>query len=363
MKLTADKYYDDYKLMDLRVVSTLGLTDDDLKAIRELDGVKESRGAYSIDAIAKDGEKEIALRIHDFVEEDQINAPRLLEGRLPEKEDECVIESANQNTLDVDIGAKINLSSGKTEALEEDLKNTEFTVVGFIQSPEYLSFEKGSTDVGSGQLRDFIMIPQENFKMDVYTDIYIAVEDTKELNSYEDEYFDKIKPVEDRVEGIASGRERARYDEIYDEAKEELEDGKKEYQDAREEVKEELDKALKEIKDGKKEIEDGEKELSESEEEFYTAIRDGEKEIEDAERKLDRGEADYQKGLKEYNREKAKAEKQFKDAEIELKKAEEGIVTLKTNIKKIESALENPELPEDTKKELEKQLRDLESML
>lgn len=363
MKLTADKYYDDYNFMDIRILSTLGITEDDVDAVEKIEGVERARGSYFLDVIAENGEREIALRIHDFVDKDQVNAPRVIEGRLPENEKECVIELGNQNILDIEIGSTLKLNSGKDEDLEEDLKNTEFEVVGYIQSPNYLSFEKGSTDVGSGQLRDFIMIPRSNFKMEAFTDMYITVEDVKSLNSYNDEYFDRVEPVEDRIEAIASEREDIRYDEIYDEAKEEIEDGREEYEEEKKKAEEELDKARNELDEARAEIEDGEKELQENEEEFYSAIQEGEDELAKSEKELDKGEAEYQEGLKEYREEKKKAEKEFTKAEEDLKEAEEGIETLKENISKIESNLENPELPEEQKQELEEQKAELESTL
>ncbi len=363
MKFTADKYYDDYNLMDLRIVSNLGLTGNDVKEIEKIDGVEDVRGAYSLDAIAENGDKEIVLRIHDFVDRDQINSARLLKGRFPEKLNECVIEVENENLLKTEIGSKIKLSSGKKEDLEEDLKNTEFTVVGFIQSPNYLSFEKGSTSIGNGQLQDYIMIPQENFKMEVFTDIFVNVKGAKALNSYNDEYFDQIKPVEDKIKDISKLREDTRYEEIYDEAREELDEAREKYDEEKLKAEEELDKALKELEDGKKELEDGQRELEENEDKFYTAIENGKKEIADAEKKLRDGEEEYKKGLKQFNESKSLAQKEFEKAEKELKLAEEGIATLKDNINKIENALNNPEIPEEQKKELETQLEDLQSTL
>ena len=363
MKLTADKYYDDYNFMDLRVVSNLGLTEDDVKAIQKIDGVEEVRGAYTIDAIAEDGDKEIVLRIHDFTGKEGINSARLIDGRFPEKIDECIIEVENENLLEAKIGSKIKLSSGKKEALKEKLKNTEFTVVGFIQSPNYLSFEKGSTNIGNGQLKDYIMIPQENFKMDVFTDIFVTIEEAKSLNSYKDEYFDRIKPVEKRIKSISKERQEIRYKEIYDEARKELDEGRKEYEEEKEKAEKELDKALKEIEDGKIELEDGEKELKKNENKFYAAIKSGKSEITSAEKKIKDGEAEYQKGLKQFNENKNVAEKEFQNAEKDLNGAKDGIVTLKENISQLELVLKNPELPEERKVDLQRQLTGLKATL
>lgn len=363
MKFTADKYYDDYNLMDLRIVSNLGLTNEDVDEIKKIEGVKEVSGAYTLDALAKAGEKEIALRVHSFKDKDGINTARLLKGRFPEKEDECIIEVENQNLLKVEIGSKIKLVSGKKEALEESLRNTEFTVVGFIQSPYYLSFEKGSTNIGNGQLRDFIMIQEENFKTDIFTDIFVGVEGAKELNSYKDEYFDVVNPVEKRIKAISKERQEIRYKEIYTEVKEELDKGRREYEEEESKAQRELDKALEKIEEGRIEIEDGEKELKRNENKFYTAIKNGKVEIENAEKKIKNGEAQYQKGLKEFNENKEQAQPQFQKAEKDLNKAKSAIALLEGNISQIEIALKNPELPEEEKINLESQLKELKTTL
>lgn len=360
MKYTADKYYDDYNLMDVRIVSTLGLTEDDLKEIDKVKGVKESFETYTIDALAEYKEREVVLRVHGFLSDEQINGVKLLEGRLPEKLNECIIEAGKENFLKVPIGSKIKLFSGKEDPISDSLKNTEFTVVGAVQTPYYLSFEKGSSNIGNGQVRDFIMIPQENFKLDVYTDIFVTIEGAKELNSYNDEYFDVINPISDKIKEIAKDREKIRYNEILSESEDKIAKGKKEYFDEKAKAEEKLMKALKEIEDAKKEIANGEKEFKDNEREFNLSIREGKEKITKAEKELLRGEEDYQKGLKDFNGKKAFAEEGFKKAEEEIKKGEESITLLERKISQINLALENPEL---SKAEKEKLSIDLQTTL
>lgn len=203
MKNTADKYYDDYNLMDIRVVSNLGLTDNDLKEIGKVEGVDEVFGTYSIDALSVYDEKEVVLRVHGLPSNNNINSVNLVEGRLPDKPKECVIEKGKKDSITVPLGYTIKLYSGKDELLTDNLKNTEYKVVGMVQTPYYLSFEKGSSDIGNGKVRNFIMIPQENFKSNIFTEIFATVKDTKEINSYRDEYFDVVNKVTDRIKNLA----------------------------------------------------------------------------------------------------------------------------------------------------------------
>ncbi len=223
MKSTADKYYDDYNLMDIRVVSNLGLTEDDLEAISKVEGVEDVFGTYNIDVLAMYGEKEEVLRVHGFSSDHSINSVNLIDGRLPEKIDECVIEVGKNDTTTVPLGSTIKLSSGKDEPLTDTLKNIEYKVVGYVQTPYYLSFEKGSSNIGNGRVRSFIMIPQENFKLEVFTEIFATVKGVKELNSYNDEYFDVVDKVTDDIKDMAKVRENLRYEELYAEAKAGLE--------------------------------------------------------------------------------------------------------------------------------------------
>ncbi|WIV10473.1 FtsX-like permease family protein [Proteiniborus sp. MB09-C3] len=357
MEYTADKYYDDYNLMDLRIVSTLGLTEEDLNEVSKISGVKESLGTYIIDALTQYKESEVVVRLHGFSSKDQINGMRLLEGRLPERSDECLVEAGKENYLNVPIGSKINLYSGKEDPLSDSLENTEFTVVGAIQSPYYLSFEKGSSDIGSGKVRDFILIPQENFKLDVYTDIFVIVDGAKELNSYKDEYFDVVNIVEEKIKDISKDREKIRYEGILEEAQDELEKGKKEYFEEKAKADEKLNEASNEIEDAKKEIENGDKKLKDNEELFNKSIRKGKEKIADAENELTKGEEEYEKGLKAFNENKTLANEGFKKANEEIKQGEESIVLLEGNISQITAALENPLLPSEEREKLTVELQ------
>lgn len=363
MKKTADKYYDDYNLMDIRIVSTLGLTEDDLKEIEKVEGIEQSLGSYTIDVLAELDEQEVVLRVHQLPEEDDINNIRLIEGRLPEKPWECVMEKGKIGEFTLSLGSIIRLESGKEEPLSDYLEYTEYEVVGLVQTPYYLSFQKGSTNIGTGQVRSFIMIPKENFKLDYYTDIYLTVRGAKELNSYDDEYFDIIDPVTAQLEELAKEREVIRYEEVIGEAEEELEKGKKEYLDKKEEVEKELADALKEIEDGKKEIAKGQRELEAKEREFYRSIKEGKEKLAKAEEDLQRGEEEYSLVLRSFEENKKLAEEGFRKAEEEIKKAEEGMVELENSIAQINMALENPLLPLEEKEKLVIELQSLTEML
>lgn len=363
MKFTADKYYDDYNLMDIRLVSTLGLTEDDLLEISKISNIEDIFATYTIDALAKYEENEVVLRVHGLPSDSGINNMQLVEGRLPEKSGECVIEEGKNNSFSVPIGSTIKLFSGKDSLLSDNLKNTEYKVVGTVQTPYYLSFQKGSSDIGNGVVQNFIMIPQENFKLEVYTDIYLTIEGARELNSYGDEYFDVIDKVTDEIKDLAKDRETIRYEDILSEGKEKLEKGKKEYFEEKEKVELELEEALKEIEDARIEIDNGEEKLIKEEREFKLTIQDGKEKIYRAEKELLDGEVEYENGLKIFNEQKALAMDSFKNAEDEIKKGEAGISQLEESIAQINSALENSLLQGEQREKLSTDLLAATGML
>lgn len=363
MKNTADKYYDDYKLMDIRVVSTLGLTEEDLDEINKIQGIEESLATYSLDALAMLNDRETVIRVHSYISPNQINGMRLLEGRYPERANECLVEVIDENFVSLPLGERISLYLPKDDDLGEDLENTEFTVVGRVQVPYYLSFEKGNSPIGNGKVGTYIIVPQENFKLDAYTDIYLTVQGAREYNSYRDEYFDLINPILADLEDLAEIREEARYDEIVDEARKELEDGKKEYFEGKAEAEEKLADALKELEDAEKEIADGERELEKKEKDFHRTIKEAKEELAKAEADLTEGEKELEKGIVDFNNKKLQAEEEFKLAEAELKKGEDAIILLEDQISQLNTALENPYLPEEQKISLSMELMRAEAIL
>lgn len=363
MKYTADKYYDDYNLMDIRILSTLGLTEKDLAAIDKIEGIKDTFATYTIDALAKFNDTEAVLRVHGITSDNKINDVKLVAGRLPEKPNECVIEEGKNSFIDVSIGSTIKLFSGKEEPLTDKLKNTEYKIVGTVQTPYYLSFEKGNSNIGNGQIRNFIMIPQENFKLEVYTDIFATVDGVIELNSYKDEYFHMVDKVTDEIKILAKDREVIRHEEILSEGKKELEKGKNEYFEEKEKAEEKLEEALRDIEKAKADIASGERKLNKAEKDFNISITDAKEKIADGEKELLDGESEYEKGLKSFNESKILAERNFKKAEEEIKKGEEGIVQLEGSIEQINVALKNPQLPEDQIQKLNIDLQTAMAML
>jgi len=364
MRYTADNYYDEYNLMDIRVVSTLGLTDDDLDEIERKSGVEDVNAAFVIDALVKIRGTESPFKIYSLPMEGDINNVNLVEGRLPRRDNEAVVEIGKQDFLNLPLGSTVWLSSGKdNKDIRDDLNNTAYKIVGKVQTPYYLSFEKGSTDIGNGNIRSFLMIPKDNFKAEVYTDIYVTVNGAKELNSYNDEYMDLIEPVVKDIENIKQRREKARYNELHNAATKELDDGKERYFNERNNAKAKLEKARIQIDDAKKEIIRAKEKIDREEKVFSKTIRDAKTKLNIAERELIENEKEYANGLATFNREKNAAKSSIKDAEANITKGEEGIKQLKKQLYEVEQAIKNPLLPAYMKEELKKNKVYLEGLL
>lgn len=211
MKNSTDHYYDNYNMSDLRLLSSIGFNGDDINAIREVQGVKGLYPAYSQDAVIRKDSIETAVHIMsvpvntDRDNKDYINQLRIKEGRLPEKNGECVVRY--EDTRDnFSIGDTIKLSSGTQDDINDSLKDSEYTVVGTVYTPYYVSYDLGTTNVGSGRINYLMYITEDEFMSDYFNEMFVTVDGAKELDTYGTEYKDLIKETADRIDNISQSR-------------------------------------------------------------------------------------------------------------------------------------------------------------
>ena len=321
MRATADAYYDDTRFFDVRLVSTFGFTDDDVEAIRATEGVESVMAGYSADLLVRMGEKDVVTRLHslpsDLSEdnEEYLNRPTLKEGRMPENPGECVVSVGGaDDATGLAIGDTVTI--GDTDgSLGDTLARSEFTVVGFVESSYYLSMSLGTSTVGSGTLGRYLYVLEDDFSQEYYTDLYLSVEGSRELDTFSGAYEELVQPVLDSLEDLAGVRAEIRYGEIRDEAEETLADAEQTYEEEKAKAEKELDDAYQELLDGEQELEDAEQELLDGEQELEDAKReledarteladgrqellDGQAEYEDGVRQLEEGKADYEDGVR-----------------------------------------------------------------
>lgn len=287
MRYSGDAYYDESSLMDIKVVGTMGLTSDDVSSIESIDGIESAEGAWSTDVMCGEGQKQKVLHIESI--NDTVNKLDVQEGRLPEKSGEIFLDSTFASSNEYKVGDKVAL---REEGDSPVLVTTEYTVVGTGRSPLYISFNRGNTTLGTGEVNGFGYVLPEDFDQEIYTQIYVTVHGAKGLTSYTDGYENLIAKIKDRVENIADDRCQIRLasvkadaQEEIDDAQKKLDDGKKEADEKLADAKEELDKGEKDLEDGRQEYEDGKSQL----EDAKTELADGKKQLEDAKTELTDG--------------------------------------------------------------------------
>lgn len=294
MKITADNYYDSHDLFDLRVMSTFGLTEGDLQAISEVEGVDHVSASKYTDLTLSYNGHDYNTRVYSLGENNDMNRIDLTGGRMPQADNECILNS-NKLREGMEIGGKVVMSDS-TGAEEFPLKYTEYTIVGTFDTPMYVSAtQRGSTTIGNGSLQAFMYVNESNFTQEVYTEIYVQSDRMKGVQSYSDEYEQFRDELEDKLEELGIDRSEIRYDEVIGEAKQEIADGERELEEGRTDGQKELDDAKAKLDDAAQQIADGEKELADAKAE----LDDGQSQIDDARQTLYDAKAEIDEGWAE----------------------------------------------------------------
>lgn len=344
MKLTADAQFDESRLMDLRVLGTMGITDKDVSAVKEISGVSVAEPSYSVDTICKLNETEKVLKV--MAATDHLNQIKVTEGRMPEKNGECLIDSYVVEHSDIKVGDTITLSSGTDDDIGDTLKESTLKVVGVGDSSYYLSRDRGTATIGNGQISGFAVVPKENFKLDVYTDLYLSVKGAAKETAYTDEYDDMVEKVEKKIKDISGERCKARQEEIKNEARKKVKKAENKY-------KKEKKKADKKLAKAKKKLDNAEDKIS-----------SGKKEIKSQEAKISDGKKQIKKGWNSYNdgrKQLAKAEKEIKANEKQLSKAEKQLSQAKEQLKQqMQQAGAMGQIPPEMQKKFEQAGKELD---
>ena len=326
MRYSGDAYYDESSLMDIKVVGTMGLTSDDVSSIESIDGIESAEGAWSTDVTCGEGQKQKVLHIESI--NDTVNKLDVQEGRLPEKSGEIFLDSTFASTNEYKVGDKVALREDGDSPL---LVTTEYTVVGTGRSPLYISFNRGNTTLGTGEVNGFGYVLPEDFDQEIYTQIYVTVHGAKGLTSYTDGYENLIAKIKGRVENIADDRCQIRLAAVKADAQEEindaqkkLDDGKKEADEKLADAKEELDKGEKDLEDGRQEYEDGKSQL----EDAKTELADGKKQLEDAKTEL----ADGKTQLEDAKAQLADGKSQLESAKSQLSSSKSQLDTARSQL-------------------------------
>ncbi|WP_461812250.1 FtsX-like permease family protein [Faecalimonas sp.] len=375
MRLSADEYFDTHHLADIKVISTLGLTKKDIEAIRKVDGVKNVEYGYSTDAICrlKDSEKVV----HIMSNLSTLNQVDVLEGRMPQKENECFMDIDFMKKSGYKIGDSIKLESGTGKDLNETLKNSNYKIVGTGSSPCYISFERGSSMIGTGEVSGFIVVLPQTFSTKVYTECLIEVDGAREEIAFTKEYDSKVKKVKKKVEEIETLQCQQRKKEIITEAQDKVSKAEKELQKEKETAIEKLNAVQKKISDGERQLINGKKQLREGKENIAAA----KKTISKKETEFLGAKKQYKTGMNQLQQGKKTLEEKEKEFQKQYNEACQGTKTLQGTIQTLEKSLVsqknqyistqkeiaglNPSIPEEKEQieALEKQLEIFESAI
>ncbi|MEY8562596.1 FtsX-like permease family protein [Eggerthellaceae bacterium 3-80] len=325
MNEAADEYFDGTHLMDIRVVSTLGLTDADIKALREVEGVAAVMPAYETDVIATIGSDEYATRVHSLPDAartsqqfsnaavssddpDYLNRLVLLEGSWPTNPGECVIQKELPVNANIALGDVIELTfdassdnnSDSEDELEQDLGDpllqSSYKVVGFVSAPYYATTTPlGKTDLGTGTIQEFMYVPESDFSSDYpYTEAFIEVKGASDEFATSEGYTACVQAVLDKIEALAPEREQARVDELKEDAQKTLDERKRDFEekkaDATEKLdnaKDQLDEASETLESSKRELESARREYDRGVAELKTKRSDVQAQLDDAQEEID----------------------------------------------------------------------------
>ena len=302
MRYSGDAYFDDKNMMDIEVISTLGLTEDDLHAIEDVDGVAAVEGSYSVDVLCSEGDNQIAVHVMSLMP--TMNQVQLEAGRLPEAENECAVDVDYLDESSLEIGDEITFSSGSDDDITDTLKTDTFTITGAVSSPNYIAFQRGSTTIGNGTVTAYIVVPADSFSLDVYTEIYAQVDGAKEMTAFTDEYDERIQQVMDAIEAIKAEREQIRYEEIVEEANEALADARQQVSDAETELEDGKAQAEAELADARKQLEDAQAEVDSGRQEIEASreqLESSRRQLEDSQTQVDQGQEELNNNIDALN--------------------------------------------------------------
>lgn len=316
MRYSGDAYFDNKNMMDLRIISTMGLTEDDVKAASKAEGIGHVEGRYSVDALLADGDNQIVVHVMSMLP--TMNEIQLEDGRLPNKENECVVDVDYMEKSKLKIGDTITFSSGTDAEVTDSLKTDTFRITGTVSSPEYIAFQRGSTTIGNGSVRAFVYVQEESFAMDVYTEICIQAAGAKELTAFTSEYEDTVAKAKENIEKIKEQRQKARYTEIVDEAngkiaeaeaevtdaQTKLENGKAEAAAKLADARQKLENAQAQIDSGKVQLENSKAEVAATEQ----TLAQKQTEVQNGTAALDQGIVQLNQQIEQLNAVKAQYE-------------------------------------------------------
>ena len=353
---TIDQYYKESQVYDIKILSTLGLTNDDIDAISEIDEIENTVGTYETEGKIEIDNKEIITKIMSV---EKLNKPILLQGNLPKTQNECVVEDSFLTANHKSIGDTIEVEAEKTKNDEgeevEYLNKNILKIVGTVKSPLYISRDRGTSSLGSGKIDYYIYVPKENIKAnEIYTNIYIKLKNSENYTTSSEKYEEYIAEVKEKIEAIKEEREKARHDKLVDIATRKVKEAEEKLNENKQNAQQQIEEAKQEIENGKNKIEKAEVKLNSSKKEADTKFKSAYNQIQMAKESIFQNET-------QLNQKEQEAGQQITELEIKKQELQTQFDTIENNLTQLETQYnqikDNPNISEEQKQMLENKIQ------
>ena len=353
---TIDQYYKESQVYDIKILSTLGLTNDDIDALSEIDEIENTVGTYETEGKIEIDNKEIITKIMSV---EKLNKPILLQGNFPKTQNECVVEDSFLTSNHKSIGDTIEVEAEKTKNDEgeevEYLNKNILKIVGTVKSPLYISRDRGTSSLGSGKIDYYIYVPKENIKAnEIYTNIYIKLKNSENYTTSSEKYEEYIAEVKEKIEAIKEEREKARHDKLVDIATRKVKEAEEKLNENKQNAQQQIEKAKQEIENGKNKIEKAEVKLNSSKKEADTKFKSAYNQIQMAKESIFQNET-------QLNQKEQEAGQQITELEIKKQELQTQFDTIENNLTQLETQYnqikDNPNISEEQKQMLENKIQ------
>ncbi len=353
---TIDQYYKESQVYDIKILSTLGLTNDDIDALSEIDEIENTVGIYETEGKIEIDNKEIITKIMSV---EKLNKPILLQGNLPKTQNECVVEDSFLTANHKSIGDTIEVEAEKTKNDEgeevEYLNKNILKIVGTVKSPLYISRDRGTSSLGSGKIDYYIYVHKENIKAnEIYTNIYIKLKNSENYTTSSEKYEEYIAEVKEKIEAIKEEREKARHDKLVDIATRKVKEAEEKLNENKQNAQQQIEEAKQEIENGKNKIEKAEVKLNSSKKEADTKFKSAYNQIQMAKESIFQNET-------QLNQKEQEAGQQITELEIKKQELQTQFDTIENNLTQLETQYnqikDNPNISEEQKQMLENKIQ------
>ncbi len=353
---TIDQYYKESQVYDIKILSTLGLTNDDIDALSEIDEIENTVGTYETEGKIEIDNKEIITKIMSV---EKLNKPILLQGNLPKTQNECVVEDSFLTANHKSIGDTIEVEIEKTKNDEgeevEYLNKNILKIVGTVKSPLYISRDRGTSSLGSGKIDYYIYVHKENIKAnEIYTNIYIKLKNSENYTTSSEKYEEYIAEVKEEIAAIKEEREKARHDKLVDIATRKVKEAEEKLNENKQNAQQQIEEAKQEIENGKNKIEKAEVKLNSSKKEADTKFKSAYNQIQMAKESIFQNET-------QLNQKEQEAGQQITELEIKKQELQTQFDTIENNLTQLETQYnqikDNPNISEEQKQMLENKIQ------